>query len=299
MWRIWIAALFWGLNWPAVKILLAGISPWALRALGLAGGALVLAAVALVLRRSFVVPRHYWGRLIVAGLFNFAGFNVFAAFAQLNLPTSRAAILTFTMPLWSALFAWVAIGEQIDRLRAASLAIGAAGLAVLIVPFWPVIAAGGVPIGLVYVLGAAISWAAGTVWLKTFPIPADPFAVTIWQIVVGAAAAAAGMVAFETPRLNLSSGEVVAALAYHIVLPQALVYVLWFDLLGRVTSTTATLGTLLIPVFAVIGAMMVLGERPAALDMAGFVLILAAVGIDQGWRGFSTPPKSTSGQSRA
>jgi drug/metabolite transporter (DMT)-like permease len=298
MWRIWVAALFWGLNWPAVKILLTGVSPWALRALGLAAGALVLTAVALVLRRSFAVPRRHWARLIVAGLFNLAGFNIFAAFAQLNLPTSRAAILTFTMPLWSALFAWVALGERIDRLRTASLAIGAVGLAVLIVPFWPVIAAGGVPIGLVYVLGAAISWAAGTVWLKKFPIAADPFAVTIWQIVVGAIAAAAGMAVFETPRVDLSSGAMVAALAYHIVLPQALVYILWFDLLGRVSSTTATLGTLLIPVFAVLGAMIVLGERPAAHDMAGFALILAAVGMDQVWRGFGTPPKSTSGRSR-
>ena len=38
MWRIWIAALFWGLNWPAVKLALAGFSPWTLRAVGLGLG---------------------------------------------------------------------------------------------------------------------------------------------------------------------------------------------------------------------------------------------------------------------
>ena len=36
MWRIWLAALFWGLNWPVVKDAADGIGPWTLRAYGLA-----------------------------------------------------------------------------------------------------------------------------------------------------------------------------------------------------------------------------------------------------------------------
>ena len=75
-----------------------------------------------------------------------------------------------------------------------------------------------------------------------------------------------------------------AALAYHIIFPQAVAYALWFGLIARVATSTAALGTLLVPIFGVLGAVVLLGERPSVLDLVGFALILTAVVLDQGWR---------------
>ena len=283
MWRIWLAALFWGLNWPAVKILLGGISPWTLRSVGLTLGSLLLAAVTLAMRQSLAVPRQYWGQLVVAGLLGIAGFNIFAVFAQLSMTASRAAILTYTMPLWSVLFAYLFLGEPIDRLRAAAIAIGAGGLALLSLPFWAQIEAGEFPVGLVYVMGAAITWSLGTVYLKSCRIPGAALALTTWQLLVGAVVTTAGMLLFETPRLELTP-LVTTMLAYHIVFPQAVAYALWFGMIARLATSTVALGTLLVPIFGVLGAVVFLGERPSAVDLAGFALILAAVVLDQGWR---------------
>ena len=281
MWRMWLAALFWGLNWPAVKIILTAASPWTLRTAGLICGAAVLMAFTIASRQSFAIPRASWRHIVVAGLLNVAGFNIFAVFAQLSMPTSRAAILTFTMPFWATLFGWIVLRDPIDRLRALSLAIGACGLVILSQSFWPEIQAGRLPFGLVYVLGAAISWAAGTVYLKKFPIPAAPLAVTTWQVIVAAIACTLGMVLFETPRLDLSEPRIAAAFAYHVVFPQAAAYVLWFGLVRHVSSSTASLGTLLVPVFGVLGAVTILGDRPSAFDLAGFALLFVAVLTDQ------------------
>jgi drug/metabolite transporter (DMT)-like permease len=283
VWRIWLAALFWGLNWPAVKILLGSISPWTLRSVGLTLGSLLLAGVTVASRQSLAVPRPYWGQLIMAGLLAIAGFNIFAVFAQLSMSASRAAILTYTMPLWSVLFAWIVLSEPIDRLRGLALGVGAAGLALLSLPFWAQVQAGQVPIGLAYVMGAAISWALGTVYLKRCKIPGAPLALTTWQMLVGAAVTTAGMLLFETPRLDLTP-VTSAALAYHIIFPQAVAYALWFGLIARVATSTAALGTLLVPIFGVLGAVVLLGERPGVLDLVGFALILTAVVLDQGWR---------------
>ena len=41
----------------------------------------------------------------------------------------------------------------------------------------------------------------------------------------------------------------------------------------------ASLTTLAIPVVGVIGAMTIVGERPAALDYVGFAAVLAAAGV--------------------
>ena len=178
MWRIWAAALFWGLNWPVIKVLLTGASPWTLRAATLTSGAVLLALATRVTGRSLHIPRRDWGTLVVAALLNVSAFNLFSFFAQMSMSASRAAILTYTMPLWSVLFAWIVLHEPIDRLRGIALALGAAGIALLAVPFWDVVRQGGVPVGLVYVMASAISWAAGTVVIKAAKPEGAAMAVT-------------------------------------------------------------------------------------------------------------------------
>lgn len=284
MWRIWTAAVLWGFNWTAVRIILDAAGPWTLRTVGLALGALFLAFMALASGQSLAIPRSQWRTLIIAGLFNVAGFNICAVFAQLAMPTSRAAIVTFTMPIWSSLLAWSWLGDRIDRIRALSLAVGSAGLVVLSMPFLPTLQRGAVPFGLVFALGAAISWAIGTVYIKRDPIVGDPIAVTVWQIGVGATVCMLGLAMLEKPRIDLSQPVVACVLAYHVIFPQAIAYTLWFGLVRRVSASTAALGTMLIPIFGVTGAVLVLGERPTLLDLGGFALVLGAVLVDQGYR---------------
>lgn len=286
MWRIWAAALFWGLNWPAVKLLLDGAGPWTLRAAGLGAGGVLLAIVARALGHSLKVERAWWGKLLLAGLLNVAGFSMFAVFAQLSMTASRAAILTYTMPLWSVVFARLMIGEAIDRLRAIALTLGGVGIACLIEPFMTQMRAGEVPLGLIFVMAAAITWALGTVYTKQAKIPGEPMVLTSWQLVIGGAVGMLGMAMFETPRLELWRPEIAVLFAYHCILPQAAAYALWFSLMARVPASTAALGTLLVPVFAVASSMAWIGERPAALDLVGFALILAAILLDQGVRGW-------------
>ncbi len=274
-------ALCWGFNWPIVKIMLATNTPWSLRAAGVTGGALVLTAAARVRGLSLAIPRRHWHAVAIAGLLNVAIFNICVVFAQLTMPTSRAAILTFTMPLWTTLFAWWFLGETIDTRRRIALTIGAAGLAVLSLPFWPIIATGGIPFGLVYVLGAAISWALGTVWLKAHPIDAPALTVTAWQVITAAAICIICMLTFETPHLDLTRRPQLLAFLYHILLPQGLAYILWFGLVRRIPASTVSLGTLLVPVFGVLGSVLLLGDWPTHLDLAGLALIVAAVALDQ------------------
>jgi drug/metabolite transporter (DMT)-like permease len=247
-------------------------------------GSLIFKLLTLASGQSLSIPKSQWWALAIAGLFNVAGFNICAVFAQLSMPTSRAAIVTFTMPVWSSLLAWAWLGDRIDHIRGLSLIVGSTGLAVLSMPFWSTLQGGAVPFGLIFALGAAISWAVGTVYIKFRPIAGDPIAVTAWQIGVGATVCASGMAMLESPRIDLSQPVIVCALIYHVVFCQAIAYALWFGLVRRVSASTAALGTMLIPIFGVIGAILILGERPTSLDLGGFALVLAGVLLDQGYR---------------
>jgi drug/metabolite transporter (DMT)-like permease len=135
-------------------------------------------------------------RLLVAGLLNVAAFNLCTTFAQLSTSTARASVLTYTMPMISALMAWLLLGERPDRRRAAALLLGSAGIALLA---WPVVQrmqAGDldrrVLMGLAMPLLAATAWAAGTVFTKRWPIAGDRFVNTGWQLLIGAASGAIG-----------------------------------------------------------------------------------------------------------
>ncbi|WZB65761.1 DMT family transporter [Achromobacter xylosoxidans] len=276
-------ALFWGLNWPAVKIVLSICPPFTLRLLGLGSGGLLLLALARMKRLALLPPRASWPGIVVGGILAVAVFNLAVAWAQLSTSTSRAAVLTFTMPMMSALLAWAVLGERLDRRRGLALLLGAAGVAVLA---WPVLRAIfadhdlAAARGLVFPLTAAFGWAAGTVYLKRWPVMGHRIVVTAWQLAVGAACALGGvLLAGEAFPTQGWSPRVAGALAFHIVLGTAVAYWLWFVLSERVSATVAALTTLMVPVVGVLGAMALVGDRPDAADWWGFALVLAGAAL--------------------
>lgn len=271
-----LLGLLWGFNWPAVRISLTEIAPWTLRAAGMTFAGLVLVAIALARGVPLAVPRPQWPRLIIAGFLSIAAFNVLLAFAQLMAPTSRAAILTFTMPIWATLLALPILGERFDRRRLLGLGLGIAGLACLGLPL---IRSGQFSPGLALALLAALSWALGTIVTKRWPVAAPALTIAAWQLLVGGAAAGLGMLVFEGfPVPKLLSPKVVAALSFHILGAQALAYFLWFVVVSRLPAGIASLGTLMVPAVGVLGSVLLLGERPTTTDWLGLTLVVAASG---------------------
>ena len=271
-----LLGLLWGFNWPAVRISLTEIAPWTLRAAGMTFAGLVLVAVALARGIPLAVPREQWSRLIIAGFLSIAAFNILLAFAQLMAPTSRAAILTFTMPIWATLLALPILGERFDRRRLLGLVLGISGLVCLGLPL---IRSGQFSPGLALALLAALSWALGTIVTKRWPVAAPALTIAAWQLLVGGVAAGLGMLVFEgLPVPKLLSPKVAAALSFHILGAQALAYFLWFVVVARLPAGIASLGTLMVPAVGALGSVLLLGERPTATDWLGLALVVAASG---------------------
>jgi drug/metabolite transporter (DMT)-like permease len=245
-----------------------------MRALTLTLGALALASLALFRRQSLKVRRDHWVRLFAAGALTVASFAILTTLAQLSLPTSRAAVLAYTMPIWAAVMARVMLGERFTARRILGLALGMSGLGALAAPL---LTTGQVSIGWAYALGAAIAWAAGTIVSKRYPVEAPPLIVAAWQLLVGGLLCSLGMFVFEASRLGESySVTTIAVLAYSVVMAQAVGYVCWFEGISRVPASTAALASLLAPALGVLGAMVLLGERPSFTDFLGLALVLAA-----------------------
>jgi drug/metabolite transporter (DMT)-like permease len=273
-----VLAFAWGLNWPAVKILLVTLPPFTMRVIGLGLAALLLAGLALARGMSLVPPRAHWAALALAGLLNVAAFNVCTAFAQLYTSASRAAVLTYTMPMMSALLAVVLLGERLSRRVRLALVCGSLGLALLA---WPALstlgtAGSGVSaLGLVMPLAAALAWALGTVATKRWPLAGERIVHTAWQLAIGALVALAGALLAHERLPAQWPAAAIGAMVFHVVIAIALGYLLWFVLLQRHGAAVSALTTLAVPVVGVLGAMALVGERPSAADWGGFTLVLA------------------------
>jgi drug/metabolite transporter (DMT)-like permease len=264
--------VLWGLNWPAVKLALNDVQPWTLRTAGLGIGALTLMAFAMLRGASLRIPR---GRpclhILVAGGLNVAAYNILTSYAQIGTTTGRAAFCAYTMPVWVSLMAAPILKERLDRPRIIALAAAITGLAVLLRP----LLGSGLPLGILFALGAALSWAGGTVYLKWAAVEASPIAVAAWQLAAGAGAVAVGGVVLGAHggTLHLVSA---LALAYNAVAGTALAYFLWFGAVRHLPAGTAGLGTLMVPVIGATASAFLLGDRPTASDLLGFALIVVA-----------------------
>jgi drug/metabolite transporter (DMT)-like permease len=236
-------ALAWGLNWPAVKIALTAMPPFTLRALGLGSGGLLLLA-GLARRSASRCGRRAraWPGVWMGGLLAVAVFNMSTAFAQLTTSTSRAAVLTFTMPMMSALLAWWWLGDRptaagrwrwaghgrvcLPGVAGAARRWLAAASGAARTPLWrpAAAAAGGVRLG----AGHGAAQALGR-------SPGDRIVLTAWQLLHRRGCGRGG--ARWPPASTLPSvwpvARVQVALLFHIVLGTAVAYWLWFRLAER------------------------------------------------------------------
>jgi drug/metabolite transporter (DMT)-like permease len=266
----------WGLSWTAMRVALDEVSPWTLRFVGYSIGALTLLLWLKVQGRSLAIPG---GRnalhVFVAALFIVVSFGVAGTFAQLMANTSRVIIVNYSMPVWGSLMAYFVLHERISARSAIGLALCVAGLAVLVYP----VAEKSIrePIGLLLAFCCALGWGAGTVYMKWARIKGDLLAITFWQIIVGVVFFGLAYLVFQgVPKLQPLQLRTWEGLLFNGVFGTGFAYVIWFNIIGRLTTVMASLGSLINPVVGVIGAMIVLGDRPTLPDGIGFALIFSA-----------------------
>ncbi|PWC52353.1 DMT family transporter [Azospirillum sp. TSO22-1] len=269
--------LFWGVNWPAMKLAVTDIDPWTFRMLCLAagGGGLLLIA-RLSGSGRIAIPRGDLMPLLLASLLNVTGWHLGTAFGLTFMGAGRASIIAFTMPVWASLFGVALLGERLTRARVAGLALGVAGLGFLLVP--EVGRIGAAPWGAVFMLAAAASWAAGTVVVKARRWGMGTAALSGWQIVLGGIPVLAGWAVAGRPETLLTaSWPSLAGAFYAMLIPMIYCYWAWFRVVAIFPASLASIGTLAIPVIGVFSSALLTGERVGPGEIAGLTLVVAAL----------------------
>ena len=271
-------SLFWGLNWPGMKIILSEMTVWWFRGSCLiAGGSILLLISALSgnrwsIRLSEIVP------VITCGTFAILGWMVFSAYGVTLLPAGRAAIIAFTMPLWATLFAAALLGEPITKTKIAGLALGILGLGVLIGP--DVFVFRRAPAGAVFMLLAALSWAFGTVLFKRGRWKIPVITNVAWQLLFSAVPVLFIAVITEPlPEVANFSTRALLALGYIYLFPMSFCQWAYFKTVNLLPASVAAIGTLLVPVVGVYSGHLVLGETVGIAEFVALGCVLAALAL--------------------
>jgi drug/metabolite transporter (DMT)-like permease len=270
-----VLTLVWGCNWPVLKLGVTEIAPLTFRSMTLPFAALGLLLVARLAGDSIRIPRPLWGKVALLALFNIAGWNGLVLFGLQQLPAGRSSILAFTMPVWGVLFSPVLLSEPLSKRRIVGVLLGMAGMAVLLGD--DIRNFQRAPTAALLILGAAMSWALGTVLLRKWKPPIAQNALVGWMMLLGWVPLGLLAPFFATEPLRMPSAGAWFAVFYNIFLAGTLAHWAWFTLARTLPVAVSSMSSLPVPIVGVFSGMLVLGERPGLGEWVALALVVSAL----------------------
>jgi len=259
-----------------MKIILSEVSVWWFRALCLMFGGSFLMLISALSGNRCRLYLDEVGPVLFCGSFAILGWMVFSAYGVSLMPAGRASIIAFTMPLWATMAAAWVLGERITPGKIAGLILGLAGLGALIGP--DLLALKRAPVGALFMLLAAISWALGTVLIKRIAWRIPTLSNVAWQLLLSAVPVTLIATLNEPfPDLTALSGRAVIALIYLFLFPMSFCQWAYFKTVGMLPASIAAIGTLMVPVIGVYSSYLILDERVGASDIVALLLVLSAL----------------------
>jgi drug/metabolite transporter (DMT)-like permease len=263
----------WGYGWIATKISLEYSDALTFAALRVPLSAALLFLVMIVLRKPLRPPPLGWTMLI--GLLQTTLFVGLVITALHDTGAGKVSVITYTMPFWLLLLAWIFLGERLRGVQWLAVALAFAGL-ILVVRPWEL---AGAASGILTLLGG-LSWAAAALVVKLMQRrhTVDVLSLTTWQMLFGSVplVIAALLTYSGGPDWTFSFWW---GLIYTVVLANAVAWFLWLYALHALPAGMAGLGTLSIPIVGVVAAWAQLGEVPTPVEGIGMALIITALAV--------------------
>jgi drug/metabolite transporter (DMT)-like permease len=265
---LFVLSVTWGYTWVLAKQALAYAPPFAFAAERSVGGALALLLALRLMGRplKLIAP----GPTLAIGLAQITGFMLFQTWALVEGGPGKTAVLIFTMPIWTLIFAWPILGERIRGKQWLAAVSTLIGLMLIIEPWSMHSSLFSKFLGLM----AALCWAIGTILIKRLRSrqQVDLLVLTTWQMLLGAVPLV--LLALIIPeRATDWSISYIGLLAFMSVISTAMCWWLWITILDRVPAWEASLSVLGTPVVAIVSSRLMLGEEFKLTELTGILLI--------------------------
>ena len=275
LWLLIVLTVVWGLNWPVMKLGIAGMPPLQFRTLSMWLGLPVLALALVVMKVPFAMPRKHWPELLLLAATNMFIWHVCIILAIQSLSSGRAAILGYTMPIFSAVLGAIFFASVMTRRNWIGVAAAAVGVALLL--WHEMTGLSGKPLGVALALTAAATWALGTQLLRRTKIDVPTLAISFWMTVLACVVMSALTVTFERDAWVMPSHNSWFAIVYNAVLVFGFAHAAWFFLARTLPPVASTLSVMMIPILGVFAGAYWLGEVLKWQDWAAVALMVVAI----------------------
>ncbi|CAB3767208.1 hypothetical protein LMG29739_05024 [Paraburkholderia solisilvae] len=288
--QLLILAALWGASFLFIRIGVADFGVTPLMALRVGIGALFLIVVLIVrrpLRASAGTLRRQAWPLAVVGVLNSAAPFCLFAYAELTLSAGVTSVINATTPLWGAVVAFIWLKDRLSALRSIGLAIGFAGVLMLV---WDQIvapAANGASatpattaLAAAAALGATLLYGIAASYTKRHLMGVDALTVATGTM-IGATVVLLPFAIAQWPAAPISLHAWSAVLCLGVGCT-GIAYMLFFHLIAVAGPARAITVTFVIPVFGILWGALFLGERVSAGMLAGCAVILVGTALATG-----------------
>ena len=275
LWLLIILTVVWGLNWPVMKLGVTGMPPLLFRTLSMWLGLPVLALALVWLKVPFAMPRKHWPELLLLAATNMFIWHVCIILAIQSLSSGRAAILGYTMPIFSAILGAIFFASVMTKRNWLGVAAAALGVALLL--WHEMMGLSGKPLGVALALTAAATWALGTQLLRRTKIDTPTLTISFWMTVLACVVMSALTVTFEREAWVMPSQSSWFAIVYNAVLVFGFAHAAWFYLARTLPPIASTLSVMFIPILGVFVGAYWLGEVLHWQDWAAVGLMVVAI----------------------
>lgn len=269
--------LFWGVNWPIMKLGLQYIPPLWFAATRMLLGSFCLFAFLAMQGRVIRPGRRELSILISVGVFQIGLPVALIHAGLLYVEAGHSAILVFTIPLWVAPMAVVVLGERMTLAKLAALASGLAGIALLFNPLNLDLGDRAMLVGNGFMLLASVSLAVAIVIVRNHAWTMPIIQLMPWQMLFGTGIIAVAAIAIEGDPVINWSAPLAAILAYNGSVASAFCFWAYVTVSRSLPAMNTALGSLGVPVIGVISSALILGESLSLADISGLILISAGV----------------------
>ena len=270
-----VLTLVWGINWPVMKLGVSHYPPLTFRALSMWIGLPVLAAGLVVLKVPFRIARTSWRELLWLTATNMFVWHVCIILAVRTLSSGRAAILGYTMPIFSAVIGALFFASPLER--RAWTGVSAAAIGVLLLLWHELTHLAGRPVGVLLALVAAAFWALGTQELRRTRIEAPALAISFWMTVLTAILIGVLAWVFESSQWTVPDPTASWAILFNAVVIFGFAHAAWTYLARTLPPLASTLSVMMIPVLGVFSGAVWLHEAVHWQDWLAVALMMVAI----------------------
>lgn len=276
LWALLALTLMWGVNWPMMKLSLQQLSPLYFRASTMLLGASWLFVYVASKGERMRPSGKEWLIIAWLGLPNVLGWHTLSIFGVQELASGRAAILGFTMPIFTVLIGAAFFGERITpRVR---LAVVCVSLAIGLLLWHELQRLSGRPAGVAWMLGAAASWALGTLMFRRAHLTLSPLVVTVWMLLLGSGVVWALALSLEPlPQPATFTSLMWISLAYGVLINYGFAQLIWFGMARDLPPATSAMSVMAIPLVGTLSATFITGEVPHWQDWLAMVFVMVAI----------------------